>query len=88
MKRRTLAVLIHLDVDADGAALLPGFPGCVGPEGDECEPPISGLQLAVYAAYERQAGATLDELPTVLDAKWVACTVDEGYAYDPDTSII
>lgn len=86
MNRRDITVTIVLNVDADGARLLPGCPGSSSLDGTEAIEPVEGVELAVYAEVNRLLRDALPEaLPTVIDTEFVGIDVSLGPTYDPST---
>ena len=86
-RRQDVTITLVLNVDADGAALLPGWPGVSGPADDPSDllPPIPGVELAAYAETERVIDLILEALPSVLSAEFVALVAAADPPYDPET---
>jgi len=76
MTRSVYAITIHLDVDLDAEAILPGWPGSVDPaDPTDCDPPIDGMTLAVQEAVNKAVTLLEDEMPTVADAHYIQISI-------------
>lgn len=74
--RSVYAITIHLDVDLDAAAILPGWPGSVNPEDPtDVDPPMDGMSFAVTEAVQKAVEALEQEMPTVADAHYIQISV-------------
>ena len=81
MKRQAVTITLTFTVDADGAKLLPGWPGFTDCY-DRSTPPQTGLQMTIEDAAHKAVGFIEDQLPTVVDARWIAATLDIGPEFD------
>lgn len=75
MSRQAVTCTITFTVDADGAKLLPGWPGIW-----DCdkEPPRSGLYMEMQDAIHKSLATIEDHLPTVINARWVDVEINIG----------
>lgn len=85
MRKQHVHVTITLAVDADGAQLLPGWPGHLNPDDPgDFEPPIGGLAITMDRVTDAAVDAMLERLPTVLGAQHIGSQVLTEAPFDPD----
>lgn len=75
--RRQYAVTVWVDVDAEGADLLPGWPGSVSPlDPTDVDPPIPGIELALDSCIDRMMEVIKERLSSVTDVRFAGGKVE------------
>jgi len=76
-RRGLYAVTVFVDVDQEGADLLPGWPGSVSPADPTCiDPPIPGIELALDGCIDRMLEMIRERLSSVTDVRFAGGKVE------------
>lgn len=81
-KKQTLWFVVEVDVDADAASRLPGFPGA--DYGDSVAEPIAGIQIESEIICEELLKIVMERLPKRLRATAVLSKVKVGAPWSPE----
>lgn len=84
--RQTLWFNIEIDVDAEAASKLPGFPG--ENWGDTVEEPIAGIQIESDIICEELMRLIIERLPKRLQAQAINNHVQVSAPFDPASFVM
>lgn len=84
--KQTLRFIVEIDVDADAASRLPGFPG--ENYGEEIAEPIAGIQIESDIICDELMQVVMERLPKRLQAQAVLNRVQISTPFNPEDHAI